>query len=123
MQKSLRVLCAREFQNSTKESVHKLLSDQIEVLGLSAYYTVLETVIKGATRTEFNFTGLAMHTVDSIKSYEGIDRAWIEEAQTVSKRSWEILIPTIRKPGSEIWASFNPDLDTDERRRCCCPAG
>ena len=62
----------------------------------------------------FLFSGLLQHTIDSIKSFEGVDRVWIEEAHSVSKKSWDVLIPTIRKPGSEIWATFNPQLDTDE---------
>lgn len=115
--KTLRVLCCREYQASIKQSVHQLLSDQISALGLGAHYSILETEIKGANGTSFAFTGLASHTVDSIKSYEGIDRVWIEEAQTVSKRSWDILIPTIRKPASEIWVTLNPELDSDEAYR------
>jgi len=110
----LRVGCFREVQKSIKDSVHKLLSDQIQALGLGQFYEVLETTIRGRNGSEFLFGGLASHTVESIKSYEGLDRAWVEEAQTVSKKSWDILLPTIRKPASEIWVSFNPDLDTDE---------
>ena len=112
--KQLRILCAREVQKSIKQSVHKLLSDQIYALGLSGFYQILETEIRGANGTEFSFSGLATHTVDSIKSYEGCDICWIEEAHAVSKKSWDVLIPTIRKPGSEIWLTLNPDLDTDE---------
>ncbi len=104
----------REVQKSIKDSVHKLLSDRIEVMGLQDFYEVLKTEIRGRNGTEFLFTGLSDITAASVKSLEGCDGAWVEEAQTVSKRSWEILIPTIRKPGSEIWASFNPDLDTDD---------
>ncbi|MBY4947009.1 PBSX family phage terminase large subunit [Cupriavidus respiraculi] len=111
---TLRVGCFREVQKSIKDSVHKLLSDQIQALGLSGFYEVLETTIRGKNGTEFLFAGLAQHTVDSIKSYEGLDRAWIEEGQSVSKRSWDVLIPTIRKAGSEIWISLNPELETDE---------
>lgn len=113
-QKPIRVGCFREVQKSIKDSVHKLLSDQIQALGLSHFYRVMETEIRGINGTEFLFAGLASHTVDSIKSYEGLDRAWVEEAHTVSKRSWDILAPTIRKPGSEIWVSMNPELETDE---------
>lgn len=109
----LRILCAREIQNSIKDSVHKLLKDQITALGIERYYEIQEQVIKGKNGTEFLFTGLSVHTVSSIKSFEGVDRAWVEEGQTVSKRSWDILLPTIRKEGSEIWVSYNPDLDTD----------
>lgn len=112
--KPLRILCTREVQKSIKDSVHKLLSDQIQALGLGQFYDVLDTEIRGQNGTEFIFAGLANHTVESIKSYEGVDIVWIEEAQTVGKVSWDILTPTIRKAGSEIWVSFNPALDTDE---------
>ena len=110
----LRILCAREIQRSIKQSVHQLLSDQIQVLGIGHLYEVLETEIRGVNGSHISFTGLANNTVESIKSFEGVDICWIEEAQTVSKRSWDILIPTIRKPDSEIWVSFNPDLDSDD---------
>lgn len=112
--KQTRILCTREVQKSIKDSVHKLLSDQIVAMGLGAFYEVLETQIRGRNGSEFFFGGLAQHTIESIKSYEGVDIVWVEEAQAVSKRSWDVLIPTIRKPGSEIWISFNPELDTDE---------
>ncbi len=113
-QKKLRILCAREYQKSIKESVHALLVDQIERMGLGANYEVLETEIRGTNGTQILFSGLAAHTVESIKSFEGVDIVWVEEAQTVRRKSWQILIPTIRKPGSEIWVTFNPDLDTDD---------
>lgn len=113
-QEPLRIGCFREVQKSIKDSVHKLLSDQIQALGLGWFYEVLETTIRGKNGSEFVFAGLAAHTVDSIKSYEGLDRAWIEEGQSVSKRSWDVLIPTIRKSRSEIWVSLNPELETDE---------
>lgn len=112
--KKLRILCTREIQKSIKDSVHRLLSDQIVELGLTNQFEILETEIRCPHDGEIIFAGLANHTVESIKSYEGIDIVWIEEAQTVSKKSWDILIPTIRKPGSEIWVTFNPVLDTDE---------
>lgn len=114
LQSPLRIGCFREIQKSIKDSVHKLLGDRIKAHGLGSLYEVQQTTIKGANGTEFIFAGLQDHTVDTIKSYEGIDRAWVEEGQSVSKRSWDILIPTIRKDGSEIWVSFNPELDTDE---------
>jgi phage terminase large subunit len=110
----LRVLCTREVQKSIKESVKRLLDDQIQAMGLGSFFDSTETEIRGKNGSLFVFAGLANHTVESIKSYEGIDRVWIEEAQTVSKKSLDILIPTIRKEGSEIWISFNPELDTDE---------
>lgn len=110
----LRILCTREIQNSIKDSVHKLLSDQIELLGMDSFYDVLATEIRGRNGTEFIFSGLADKTAASIKSFEGVDIAWVEEAQGVSKRSWQILIPTIRAENSEIWVSFNPDMESDE---------
>lgn len=113
-QEKLRVICAREVQKSIKESVHRLLSDQIVALGLTAFYKILETEIRGVNGTTFTFSGLAQHTVDSIKSFEGADICWVEEGQSVSKKSWDVLTPTIRKPESEIWISLNPELDTDE---------
>jgi phage terminase large subunit len=111
--KTLRVLCAREMQTSIAQSVHKLLKDQITELGLEAFYEVQQYVIKGANGTEFTFHGLK-HNIANIKSVEGTDICWVEEAQTVSKTSWDTLIPTIRKDGSEIWISFNPSLEADE---------
>lgn len=112
--RKLRILCTREVQKSIKQSVHKLLKDQIEALHLERFYQVLENEIRGINGTEFSFSGLSDQTVDSIKSFEGCDIVWVEEAQSVSKRSWSVLIPTIRKDGSEIWLSFNPELETDE---------
>lgn len=112
--KKLRILCTREVQKSIKDSVHKLLTDQIQLLGLGAHYRVLETEIRGINGTEFLFAGLSTQTIESIKSFEGIDICWVEEGQGVTKRSWTILIPTIRKENSEVWCSFNPDLDDDE---------
>lgn len=109
----LRILCAREIQKSIKDSVHQLLGDQIQNLEVSAKYAVQQTEINGTNGTRFLFVGLSDLTVDTIKSYEGIDIVWIEEGQTITERSWKILIPTIRKEGSEIWISFNPDLESD----------
>lgn len=111
--KPLRILCAREFQSSIRDSVHKLLSDQIYALGLEGFYEILQASIRGANGTEFGFEGIR-HNVSKIKSYEGADICWVEEAQAVSKTSWNTVIPTIRKEGSEIWLSFNPELEEDE---------
>jgi len=110
----MRILCAREVQRSMRDSVHRLLTDQVVELGLESFYEVLDNEIRGKNGTLFIFTGLASHTVDSIKSYEGVDIVWIEEAHGVSKKSWATLIPTIRKEGSEIWMTLNPNMDTDE---------
>lgn len=110
----LRILCTREVQQSIRDSVHKLLSDQIQTLGLGSLYDVDLRGIRGKCGTEFMFAGLSDQTAESLKSYEGVDIVWLEEAQVLSKRSWTILVPTIRKDGSEIWATWNPELDTDE---------
>lgn len=112
--RKLRILCAREIQKSIKDSVHKLLADQIQDMGFGAHYDVLEAIIRGRNGTEFTFSGLGSQTVESIKSYEGVDIVWVEEAQTVTKKSWDILTPTIRKELSEIWITFNPALESDE---------
>ena len=112
-QRSLRILCAREFQTSIKDSVHKLLCDQIIDLGLEGFYEITQASIRGKNGTEFAFVGLK-NNVANVKSYEGVDLCWVEEAQTTSRLSWNILIPTIRKEGSEIWVTFNPELETDE---------
>ena len=112
-EKPTRVLCAREFQTSIKDSVHKLLVDQIYALGLDAHYEVTERTIRGINGTEFIFVGIKNNT-NNVKSIEGIDVCWVEEAQSVSANSWNVLVPTIRKADSEIWVSFNPELPTDE---------
>ncbi|WP_044250181.1 PBSX family phage terminase large subunit [Kingella negevensis] len=113
-EKPLRVLCAREIQKSMRDSVHRLLKDQVVALGLTGFFSVLDNEIRGANGSLFLFSGLQSHTVDSIKSFEGVDIVWVEEAHGVSKKSWDVLIPTIRKAGSEIWLTLNPDMDTDE---------
>lgn len=117
-QRPLRILCCRELQKSISESVHKLLSDQIDALkmghapGQSGFYSILQSEITGQNGTTIRFEGIKNNTT-AIKSYEGIDICWVEEANKVSKASWGILIPTIRKAGSEIWITFNPELETD----------
>lgn len=113
-QKPLRILCAREVQKSMKDSVHRLLKDQIEAMGYGHFFEVLDTEIRGKNGSLFLFAGLQSHTVDSIKSFEGVSIVWVEEGHGVSKKSWDTLIPTIRKPGSEIWVTLNPDMDTDD---------
>ena len=112
--KQLRILCAREIQRSIADSVHKLLVDQIQGIGLGGFYDVTDAKITGKNGSEFFFAGIRGQSIENLKSYEGVDICWVEEAQVVSKRSWDVLIPTIRKEGSEIWISFNPELDTDE---------
>jgi phage terminase large subunit len=112
VRKELRILCAREFQNSIEESIHQLLSDQIELLGLKNFFIVKQRTIEVYNGSEFIFQGLKTN-VTKLKSLEGVDICYIEEAEKISSRSWEVLTPTIRKEGSEIWASFNADLEKD----------
>lgn len=104
--KKMRFLCTREFQKSIKDSVHKLLSDLIEQYGFTDYEVQKQTIINNTTGTEFIFSGLH-NNVAEIKSMEGIDVAWVEEAHSTTKDSLDILTPTIRKPGSQIIFSFN----------------
>lgn len=110
--KKLRILCTREVQNSIKDSVHKLLKDQIEMLGLNPWFRITNESITSASGSEFLFKGLRFDPL-GIKSTEGVDIYWVEEAQSVSSDSWAILIPTIRKEGSEIWVTFNPGEESD----------
>jgi len=110
----LRILCTREIQKSIDQSVLRLLSDQVKELGLSAFYQVMATEIRGKNGSLFTFNGLSDQTSDQLKSLEGYQRVWVEEAQSVSKKSWDTLIPTIRADGSEIWISYNPQLESDE---------
>lgn len=113
MQSRIRVLCARELQKSIKDSVHKLISDQIEAMGLLSQFDILQnTIICRTTGSEFMFEGIR-HNVTSIKSIEGVDICWVEEAAKLTKDSYNVLTPSIRKEGSELWFSFNPDLETD----------
>lgn len=110
----LRILCAREFQSSIQDSVHLLLSDQVKALDMGMTYEVQKSSIKNRMNgSVFGFEGLR-HNVEGIKSYEGVDRVWVEEAKNVSKASWDILTPTVRKDNSEIWITFNPELESDE---------
>lgn len=115
LQGKVRILCARELQNSIQDSVHQLLVDQIAALGLSGGFHVLESKITSVTGSEFLFKGLRgmKNNAQAIKSLEGVDICWIEEGQTISAASFETLTPTIRKPGAEIWATMNPDQDAD----------
>lgn len=113
---SIRVLCVREFQNSIKESSLKILSDTITRLGLDSWFTVTETSIKSRVGAEFTFKG-CYNNADGFKSVEGIDILWAEEAHSISEASWRILLPTVRKEGSEIWISFNMNEENDATYR------
>lgn len=112
MSSKIRVLCTRQLQTSIANSVHKLLSDSIQDLGLSKYFEITRDAIRCNNGSEFFFKGI-QNNINEIKSIEGIDYCWVEEAQSVSENSWEVLIPTIRKENSEIWVTFNPDREED----------
>ena len=112
LEKQQRFLCTRELQKSIKDSVHQLLADLIVKMDLQHFYEVQTSGIFGINGTRFGFEGLRHNTVN-LKSWEGADVCWVEEAQVVSNNSWDILIPTIRQEVSEIWLSWNPDLEED----------
>lgn len=113
----LRILCCRELQKSIKDSVKQLIDDRITNLEkvypeLQGFYSSTQAEIVGANGTQFIFAGLR-NNPESIKSTEGVDISWVEEASTISQRSFDLLIPTIRKEGSEIWFTWNPDTEND----------
>lgn len=117
LERPIRILCAREIQNSIRESVHAQLVERIESMGLEDRFDIGRDYLRGLNGTEFVFRGLHRN-VREIKSLEGIDLCWIEEAEAVSEESWTVLIPTIRKPGSEIWLTWNPETaDAATHRR------
>lgn len=109
----LRAVCVREYQVTLQHSVKGLLTDKIKLYGLEREFRVLNSHIETPGDGVIIFQGMQDHTADSIKSLEGFDRAWVEEAQNLSARSLKLLRPTIRKPGSEIWCSWNPRFATD----------
>ena len=108
-----RILCAREIQRSISDSVLQLLSDTIQRLKLTDFFDVQKSQIIGKNGSRFLFLGLS-NNITKVKSYEGLDICWVEEAESVSYTSWETLIPTVRKKGSEIWVSFNPNDEMDD---------
>lgn len=110
-QKPTRILCTREMQSSLRDSVHQLLRDQIDLMQLPGFL-ITDREIRHVNGSLFLFEGLR-HNITKIKSLEGIDICWVEEAERISNKSWQTLIPTIRKKGSEIWISFNPDQEED----------
>jgi len=108
----IKILCTRELQNSIVESVHTLLSDIIRQYGLHQWFIIKNASIEAYNGSVFIFKGLA-HNIDSVKSTEGVDICWVEEADKVCQKSWDILIPTIRKPNSRFIITFNPTHDDD----------
>lgn len=115
IESSTRIVCIREIQKSIKQSVKLLLEDKVKALGVQSYFDVLETEIRGKRNNSLIiFQGMQNHTADSIKSLEGFDVSWWEEAQTASQRSLTLLRPTIiRKPTAEMWFSWNPESEDD----------
>lgn len=112
VEKKTRILCTREVQKSIRESVHRLLKDQIELLGVSDSFTITQKTIECSNGSDFIFEGIYQN-VDRIKSLEGVDICWVEEGHSLSESSFNILTPTIRKDNSEIWISFNPKYEDD----------
>lgn len=111
------IVCARENMNSIADSCHRTLASQISMMGMGDQYVIEKAKIwHKTTKTEFVFKGLR-HNPDAIKSLEGATKLWVEEAQSVSKDSWDKSIPTIRRPGSEIILTWNPELETDDTWR------
>lgn len=106
-------VCVREIQKSLDQSVKKLIEEKIESMNAGAYFEVQDSRIYSKSGGIILFQGMQSHTADSIKSLQGYDVAWVEEAQSVSQRSLDMLRPTIRKPGSELWFTWNPSLATD----------
>ena len=114
MDQKRRTVCVREVQKSLNQSVKRLLETKIQSMNAGAYFDVQESCIKSVTGDGIIlFQGMQNHTADSIKSLEGMDCAWVEEAQSMSQRSLDLLRPTIRKPGSELWFTWNPGESTD----------
>jgi len=106
-------ICGREVQKSLKDSAKKLIEAKVESLGVGKWFDCQTNLIKTPHGGQIIFTGLQDHTTESIKSFDGFDGIWVEEAQSVKARSWELIRPTIRKDASEIWASWNPTRKND----------
>jgi len=112
LQEKLLILCTRELQKSIKQSVHRVIKNQISLMGLDDKFDITDTSIKSKNGSEFIFLG-TKYNPEEIKSTEGIDICWIEEAHNLTELSWDVIDPTIRKEGSEIWISFNPRFKFD----------
>lgn len=113
IKRKVRILCTRQIQGSIKDSVYKLLKDLISQYGFDSYFEITLDAIRGVNGSEFIFKGLKS-SVAEIKSMQGLDYCWVEEAESVTAESWDVLIPTIREEGSEIWVTFNPNMKSDE---------
>jgi phage terminase large subunit len=113
LEPGLRAACVREVQKSLKNSVKLLVEDKIREFGVAGQFEILDSEIRTPGGGVIIFQGMQNHTADSIKSLEGFDVCWVEEAQSLSQRSLDMLRPTFRKPGSELWFSWNPAKPTD----------
>lgn len=109
----LRILCLRRVQKSIDASSHQLLSDTIKRLGYESEFTITKSSITAKSGSTFRFLGFQSN-LDSIKSIEGVDLCWVEEAHAITAEAWEILSPTLRREGAELWISFNPDYAWSE---------
>ena len=119
----IRVACVREFQRSIQESAKRTIEDSIDRLGLRSHFNIQRDNIYGRNGSHFFFRGMSTSTEEAIRGWEAVDVVWVEEAQRMSQRSREILYPTIRKPGSELWFTFNPRYRTDPVWRDFCTGG
>jgi len=113
LRKQVRAVCLREVQNSIKDSVKQLIEDKISQYGLLSEFDITDAEIRGPNESLFVFRGLKSYNAASIKSLEGFNVAWAEEAQTITQKSLDLLIPTIRSDDAELWFSWNPDQPTD----------
>jgi phage terminase large subunit len=113
LKRPTRAVCVREVQKSLDQSVKLLIEDKIRTLGVSTSFRILNTHIETPWEGRIIFQGMQNHTADSIKSLEAYNVAWVEEAQSLSQRSLDLLRPTIRAPGSELWFSWNPNTPDD----------
>lgn len=113
MSRGARIVCIREVQNTIRDSVRQLLVDKINAMGVSDQFDILESEIRGKNGALIIFRGMKDMNAIGIQSLEGFDIAWVEESQSLSQRSLDVLRPTIRKPGSELWFSWNPRSKKD----------
>lgn len=114
--RAIRVLCCRELQNSIRDSVHRLLYDRILDLGFEEFFEITQDSVKNIYGSEFIFKGIK-NNPSTIRSMQGIDYVWCEEAENISEESWDILTPTIREEDSEILVSFNPESENSATYR------
>ena len=118
--KKMLIACVREVQSSIRDSVYKLIADRILFYGLSEYKIYEDKIVNLKNNSKFIFKGMMEYNAQNIKSLEGVDICWCEEAQKISKRAWDVLDPTIRKEGAEIWLSLNREEESDPVWKALC---